>query len=111
MRVRSKGNPTFLQSRPESQSCPICDEQRHAYLFIVHGLPIVRCYGCGLISLNPQPDFIDVDAYYSDKLGEQDPRLLWSDGRTERDAVRRYLLALKDRGVSGGPLLLIAPPD
>jgi SAM-dependent methyltransferase len=41
---------------------------------------------------------------------DNDPRLLWTDSRTEREAAGNYVATLKERGIERGRLLLIAPP-
>src|SRR5205085_1324647 len=79
-------------------------------LFIIHGMPIAQCPGCGLISVYPQPQSEEIRAVYAGTLQEQDPRLLVTDSKTESEAARRYRRALQERGVESGRLLLIAPP-
>ena len=66
----SRNNRLSSAHRPEAE-CPICPEVRHAYLFVVQGLPVVRCPGCGLISLNPQPSVVDFAPYYGNPNGGQ----------------------------------------
>jgi SAM-dependent methyltransferase len=79
-------------------------------MFVVRGLPVVRCPGCELVSLDPQPGPEDYASFY-DQVGQrQDPRIFWTDSATEREAARRYLAALAERGLPDGALLLIAPP-
>jgi len=53
-------------------SCEVCGSHQHHFLFEgwdrVFGVPgrfkIVRCKGCGLIFINPQPDLETLKAYY-----------------------------------------------
>jgi hypothetical protein len=54
---------------------------------------------------------VDFPSFYEADLGENDPRLLWMDPVTERDAARRYLKAFAARGLKTGHILLIAPRD
>lgn len=103
--------PIISNGQATSSVCDICGETRRAYLFVIRGLPVVRCPGCGLISLYPQPNRKDYGAFYGKRLGAQDPRLLWTDSATERDAARRTVETLRSTGLTHGRLLLIAPPD
>lgn len=107
----SRAQPSFRPSGVPADGCPLCGEVRRQYLFVVRGLPVVRCPGCGLLSLSPQPDLSDIRTFYRDLSEGIDPRLLWSDGATERDAARNYLDALRERGVTSGQILLVAPPN
>lgn len=91
-------------------ACPICHSARYSHAFVIRGLPFVTCPNCGLLSLNPQPDRIDVSSFYGSEYRGQDSRLEWMDPVTERDAARRYLQALKARGLTSGRILLVAPP-
>lgn len=114
--TRPLAHPPISTPPAVDVGCPICDARRRSYLFVVRGLPIVECPGCGLLSLNPPPSIEDVDAFYTNvtytnATREQDPRLFWTDTATERKAACRYLEALRDRHVGDGPFLLIAPPE
>jgi len=110
---------TANQSAPAAhRPCPICGDERREYLFVIHGLQISRCPGCGLVLLDAKPDgsgpagdsrgtgFQPVghgqDAHATAAATEA------SD--TEREAARRYLRNLHHRGVERGRLLLVAPP-
>lgn len=106
----SFSNPSITGTVGIGLACPICDETKRAYLFVIRGLPVARCPGCGLVSLSPQPSLVDCGIFYGDSLAGQDPRVLWTDGKTERDAARQYLLALKERGLTEGRVLVLAPP-
>src|SRR6185437_9617060 len=48
--------------------------------------------------------------FYDDSSAQQNSRLIWTDSSTERDAARHYVEILKDRGLNGGRILLVAPP-
>lgn len=102
--------PSIDGSRPAAAGCPICEETRRSYLFVIRGLPVVGCPGCGLISLYPQPDPTECLAFYGTEAGADDPRLRYTDSETERDACGRYLQVLAERGARGGRVLLVAPP-
>jgi SAM-dependent methyltransferase len=92
-------------------SCPICETTKLSYLFIIRGLPVVRCPGCGLISLHPCPDPAECYLYYGLTADdEKNPPLLWTDSDTEREAAEKYVDALQERMIDKGRLLLIAPP-
>ncbi len=90
-------------------ACPICGHEKRAYLFVIRGLPIVRCPGCGLVSLHPQPSPSDLASFYAAE-GNADPRLTWRDSLTEREAAEHALRELRAAGLSTGRLLLVAPP-
>lgn len=80
------------------------------YLFLRHGLPIVRCIGCGLVYISLFPDskvYINPQNSVEEGL---DPDILWIDSITEQDAVIGYIRLLKKSGL--GPasrILLVAP--
>ena len=103
------GAPSFRAAAPAA-GCEICGEERRSYLYVIRGLPVVRCPGCGLVSLHPRPRVEELARFY-DAETRRDPRLLWTDGTTERDAARRHLAYLRHRGLGEGPMLLVAPPD
>ncbi len=86
--------------------CPVCDEQSFAYLFVVRGLPIVRCRGCGCIALGTLPTAADCKDFYGQAPGP-DAVPVQADSQTERDATARYLAALRRRGVKSGSLLVV----
>lgn len=111
MRSIIRTQPSIRPADKQARECPLCHESRQAYLFVVRGLPVVRCTGCGLVALSPQPDLADFATFYRDHAQDVDPRVFWSDGATEQDAARRYLDQLRERGVSSGSILLIAPPN
>lgn len=94
----------------EVEGCQICDSRRHSYLFVMRGGTVVRCSGCGLVSLYPQADVAAFGASNDSVPGECDSRLRWVDSETERAASRCYLDVLETRELVGGRILLIAPP-
>lgn len=88
-------------------TCPVCEGPSFAYLFVVRGLPVVRCRGCGCVALGALPTAADYSEFYagqapSAQAGEAD-----ADSRTERDATGRYMEALRRRGVKAGRLLVV----
>lgn len=111
MALQALRYPAIRGAFSEEPHCPICNEMKRFYLFIVCGLPVVRCHGCGLVSLNPYPDMKDCCSFYGISIDEQDPRLFWTDSKTEREAARHYVATLKNKGLDQGRLLLIAPPE
>jgi SAM-dependent methyltransferase len=90
-------------------TCPTCEETLFAYLFVVHGLPIARCRGCGLIVLGILPRAADFSEFYQ-SLPPSPPPPLMADSRTERDAAARYWKALGFRGWKHGRMLVIGAP-
>lgn len=92
-------SPASSPSAPQSFECPVCREKKHSYLFVIRGLSVNRCPGCGLILLHPQPA----------KAGKA-PEPLHLDSSTEQEAAKRYLDWLRSRGISKGKLLVVAPP-
>ena len=85
--------------------CLVCADERRAYVSVIHGSTVVRCPGCGLVSLDPRGE-----EQARPREPELDPRLRWTDGVTERDAARRHLASLGGREGARGPMLLVAPP-
>jgi hypothetical protein len=110
MSTRTEGTPSFLAVAAPQAGCEICGEERRSYLYVIRGLPVVRCPGCGLVSLHPRPRVEELARFY-EREAHQDPRLLWTDDETERDAARRHLASLRHRSIGSGPILLVAPPD
>lgn len=92
-------------------TCPTCDETSFSYLFVVRGLPIARCRGCGLTALGTLPSTADFSEFYASITPPSAPPLLTTDSRTDQDGASRYLNALKARGVKGGRILLIGAPE
>jgi SAM-dependent methyltransferase len=116
MEERASRTIRLLETRlpamgPEKQLCPICDEIKQVYLFEIQHLRVIRCAGCGLISLDPPPSMADVDAFYGERRANNDPLTTWLDTDTEREGAFRYLDFLKRRGLSSGRILLVASPD
>ena len=90
-------------------TCPVCDEQRFAYLFVVRGLPVMRCRGCGCMALGASPAAADYSSFYGDQASDPDGPVP-GDSETERDASLRYLDTLRRRGVRSGTLLVAGGP-
>ncbi len=88
-------------------NCPVCDEQRPAYLFVVRGLPVVRCRGCGCIALGTLPTQADFSDFYASQATGPKDSPISADSETESDAASRYLGALRRRGVNAGSLLIV----
>jgi hypothetical protein len=91
-------------------NCPICDEGLFSYLFVVRGLPIAHCRGCGLTTLGILPKAADFSEFYRGVALAADPAPP-SDSETERDASSRYLRALAGRGIKSGHILVIGVPE
>jgi hypothetical protein len=87
--------------------CPICDGTQPAYLFVIRGLPVVRCRGCGLISLGTVPNSADFSDFYRWRAGDERISTGSSDSTTERDAAERYLQALLLRKPGQGRILVV----
>jgi glycosyl transferase family 2 len=92
-------------------TCPVCDEQNFAYLFVVRGLPVVRCRACGCMALGASPAAADYSDFYGGHAFDSGDVSAPADSETERDASLRYLDALRRRGVQGGSLLVIRGPS
>jgi hypothetical protein len=88
-------------------NCPTCDESLFFYLFVVRGLPIARCHGCGLILLGAPPKTVDFSEFYGAAPPTPASSLVPADSKTESDASSRYFDALGARGVNAGRVLLI----
>ena len=91
-------------------TCPTCDETLFSYLFVVHGLPIARCRGCGLIVLGILPRAGDFSEFYRTPAPKP-ARSYTTDSGTERDASARYLKALAARGLKSGRVLVVGAPQ
>jgi hypothetical protein len=90
--------------------CPVCEEEKHTYLFVIHGMPVKQCAGCGLISVYPYPDREDVLDFY-DVDGKYNPFTSWTDSQTEGEAASHYLAILKKRCPTVRTVLLVSPPN
>lgn len=98
-----------LTAQSDPLPCSVCGSRRHTYLFVIRGLPIVRCPGCGLVSLHPQPSPGDLATFYA-TVSRADPRLTWKDSLTERESAEHALRELQSAGLNSGRLLIVAPP-
>ncbi|MCY3024578.1 MAG: glycosyltransferase family 2 protein [Planctomycetota bacterium] len=108
------GGTPALQPAPSqsgvSSPCPICGEERRAYLFVVHGLQICRCPGCGLVTLHAQPAAANAADASAAAPANAGPAMVCADSGTELEAAQRYVRSLKLRGLERGRLLLVAAP-
>ena len=91
-------------------SCPICGEGHWDYLFIVRGLTVVRCNGCGLVSLTSAEQVGRVVSLPGAENAHIVPTNTLDD-KTERQAAQQYLRVLSKTGAALDRLLLIAPED
>ena len=88
--------------------CPICSETKLQYLFVIHGLPIARCPGCGLVRASVHPANVSFPTSISpfSEMSQIDERV--SDvSSTDIEASKRYLRTLALSGIRGGRLLFI----
>ena len=67
-------------------NCNICEERKHSKLFLLNDLytnkdnktefQIVRCMGCGLVYIDPQPSYEELSPFYQsgyfDELNKKD---------------------------------------
>jgi hypothetical protein len=88
-------------------NCPICEGNQFSYLFVIRGLPVARCRGCGLIALGTLPNAADFTDFYKHVAGGRPADTAAPDSETERDAAERYFRALAARGAQGGRLLIV----
>lgn len=110
MVVRLNTSQRLMQrGRPGEALCPVCDETRRSYAFMIRGLQLVRCPNCNLLSFLARRGPMGVASAHAVDFGDQEPRLLWWDRATELDAARHYLDALAARGLTTGRILLVAP--
>lgn len=91
--------------------CPVCDEGSFSYLFVVHGLPIAACRGCGQIALGILPRTPDFSAFYRQTPARPTANSTPTDSETEHDAAVRYVEALAVRGVTSGNILLVGSAE
>lgn len=47
------------------RACPVCEERDFNKIFSKAGLEFVKCRGCGLVYINPQPTDDEISALYS----------------------------------------------
>lgn len=88
--------------------CLICGERKRNYLYILHGISLWQCTGCGLISSLPHlSEGINLETLKN----EGDSLNVWMEGKTAIEAVKRYLAILKNRNPSARKMILIAPPN
>ncbi len=88
--------------------CLICGEKTHNYLFVIHGVPLWQCAGCGLVSNQPNMSQDEILEMYGKNNA---PLTAWVDGTTETEASKRYLKILMDRAPNISKVILIAPPN
>ena len=109
MLTQRRNAPRFSRAHHQQSACPICEERQQTYLFVIHGFPVVRCPGCGLVSFGQ--DLERFDSHSDEAPASPDMALMEADSLTELDAARRYLRELAGRGLRTGRLLLLAPQD
>jgi hypothetical protein len=104
--------PPSISAPPRTAvPCPVCAEQSRSYLFVVRGLPVARCPGCGLVLLDPPPAVADFPRFYRDLPAGADPAMFYLDDDSLRDAAARQIGLLRQRGLKGGRMLIIGPVD
>lgn len=54
----------------ETIACPVCDGSQFKPLFRMRGEPFVRCTDCGLVLINPRPDFQAVATGYNARYSQ-----------------------------------------
>lgn len=57
----------MLQFATQTVPCALCGSAPCSTLGVNDGLQVVRCHGCGLVYVNPQPTAPAVEAYYGAK--------------------------------------------
>lgn len=88
--------------------CLICGESKQRYLYVLHGVSLWECTGCGLISAalaspaRPNPESLK---------NEEDLLDLWAEGKTTVEAAKRYLKILINRNPHAKEIILVAPPN
>src|ERR1039457_7292498 len=68
--------------------CPVCDEKSFSYLFVVHGLPIAACRGCGQIALGILPRTPDFSEFYRHTPAPPPPHFSPADSETRSEERR-----------------------
>lgn len=58
--------PRLDTGRPTLTACPVCDGNRLFYQFSIEGNRLVRCEGCALLAVNPQPADADLLRWLAD---------------------------------------------
>jgi glycosyltransferase involved in cell wall biosynthesis len=94
------------QLKKASAGCPICDESRRDYLFVVHGMRLSRCRGCGFVSAEVPRGRPGTDALEPQIASPTVPL----DKSAEQSAAGNYLRDLRLLRPAGARLLLVATP-
>jgi hypothetical protein len=88
--------------------CVVCGENKHKYLYLLHGVSLWQCAGCGLIYSHPD---VTQDGSLATDGDDIYPMNAWASGKTETEASERYLKILSKHAVDARKILLVAPPD
>ena len=93
-------NSTLNSNDIVNVRCPLCGGDKHRFERTVRGYTLVRCEGCSLVFVNPQPSFTSLMTIYQDKEDPEQLISLYADLAT--DAV----LAEYDRKLEQLELML-----
>jgi SAM-dependent methyltransferase len=88
--------------------CLICGENKHDYLYVLHGISLWQCPGCGLVS--SQLHVSDEEAL-RDYQNRNESFPVATEGRTEVEASKRYLEILKNRSPNATRIIVLAKPQ
>jgi SAM-dependent methyltransferase len=88
--------------------CLICGENKHDYLYMLHGIPLWQCSECGLVS--SQLHFSEKNAL-GDYKNRNESFPVATEGRTETEASKRYLEILKSGNPNATRIILLAKPN
>jgi len=114
-------------SGPHLASCPVCQAKNFSPRFVIKGIAIEACGGCGLVVQNPQPSDAQLAAIYgsnyfigsseNDRLGSQFDLVKRATASLQLDEITAYLhqrgqranqLSLIEIGCGHGNMLLEA---
>lgn len=99
--------PSVPSGRVPVPVCPLCAQTEFFPVCLAATHPVVRCGGCGLHFLNPQPSEAELVEIYHPHYSffGDDPGAAACVGRVKQATADHYLDLLAQAGVNGGGLL------
>ena len=113
MPATSPTHPSPLSGRVPVDACPLCGGREFIPVCLAGGHPVLRCTGCQLHLLNPQPSDAELVEIYHPHYSffGADPGAAACVGRVKQATANHYLDLLARADVSGGTLLEVGCGD
>lgn len=92
----------------QTMECLICSGKNHSYLYKLNGVSLWKCAECDFIFSRPHLTQDEIFAIYGKDL---DPINVWTNGKTEAEASKRYLDILLSKAGGIHKILLVAPAN